>query len=46
MMSEFEKTVWRARIELPHPLNYTTSDNEGLAYILMRLVDMRTKGGV
>lgn len=40
-MGEFEKTLFRSRLELPYPLNYMADSNPLLAYTLVKISDIK-----
>jgi hypothetical protein len=39
---DWNKTLWRSRVELPYPLNYLWRENPGLAYMIVKVGDKLT----
>jgi hypothetical protein len=40
---DWDKTLWRSRVELPYPLNYLWRENPGMAYMLVKVGDTMNK---
>ena len=41
---EFDRLVWRSRVELTYPLNYLYHDYPGLAYMIMKMNEIAANG--
>lgn len=40
---DWDKTLWRSRVELPFPLNYLWRENPALAYMIVKVGDTMTR---